>query len=395
MVRDRLQTGAGPLAVLALFLAAGCGGAPPAGGGVAAGEAAADRDGRGAGPAVANIDRAFDVGGHALHLRCRGRGSPTLILDAGSPDSSASWEPVEARLARMTRTCAYDRAGLGRSEPSPRPRTSGHMVEELRALLAAAGVEPPYVGVGHSFGGLNLRLFARRHPEELLGLVLVDPSHEAFVAGARSLLTREQWDWFQELERQLPERLDWDGTAEELAAAPPLGDMPLLVLVAGRPTTEPPAGFPGRFPGRELAALAARLCAEIASESANGEVITAGESGHYIHEDQPELVLEAVGRVIDACRAAGPGCRAPPAPGRWRRSTEVVCRVHTSQMEQAPEVPVSLEPSPTIEAYKRDVDRTLLRENLRLSPAERVEKMISVLRFVEEVRGAGRGAKRP
>lgn len=252
-----------------------------------------------------DLDGSFDVGGHRLHLRCRGQGTPTLVLDAGSPDSSTSWEPVEDELAELTRTCLYDRAGLGESDPSPGPRTSGQMVAELRALLAAAGVEPPWVGVGHSFGGLNLRLLARLHPEEVAALVLVDPSHEAFVAAARELLTAEQWEWFQELERHLPEQLDWTATAAELAAAPPLRDIPLVVLAAGQPPQEPPPSFPGSFPGPEIAALGRRLTSAIAEESAQGELVVAEESGHYVHADQPELVVETVRRVVAAVRATG------------------------------------------------------------------------------------------
>lgn len=118
-----------------------------------------------------------DVGGFKLHLQCGGDGSPTVILDAALGASSISWAWVQPEIARLTRTCSYDRAGFGWSEPGPMPRTVGRMAAELRALLDRAGLAPPFVLVGHSFGGLVMRVFAARHPADVAGLVLVDPAH--------------------------------------------------------------------------------------------------------------------------------------------------------------------------------------------------------------------------
>src|SRR5882672_3624033 len=120
----------------------------------------------------------IDVGGFRLNLRCDGEGSPTVILEAGAGDTLATWEWVLPDVRKLTRVCAYDRAGLGRSDPGPKPRTSERIVAELRELLLRAHVPPPYVLVGHSFGGLNVRLFASRNPGEVSGLVLVDATPE-------------------------------------------------------------------------------------------------------------------------------------------------------------------------------------------------------------------------
>lgn len=119
--------------------------------------------------------RMVDVGGHRLHIYSRGSGEPTVVFDAGLPGSVLSWHAIMPELSRLVRTVAYDRAGLGWSDPSPEPRTAESIVEELRRLLDRAGVPPPYILVGHSFAGLTTRLFAARHPEEVAALVLVDP----------------------------------------------------------------------------------------------------------------------------------------------------------------------------------------------------------------------------
>jgi pimeloyl-ACP methyl ester carboxylesterase len=119
--------------------------------------------------------RMVDVGGHRMHIYSTGNGDPAVVFDAGLPGSVLSWHYVMPDLGRLVRAVAYDRAGLGWSEPSPEPRTAERIVEELHELLERAGVPPPYILVGHSFAGLTTRLFAARHPEEVAGLVLVDP----------------------------------------------------------------------------------------------------------------------------------------------------------------------------------------------------------------------------
>ncbi|HUP27757.1 MAG TPA: alpha/beta hydrolase, partial [Chloroflexia bacterium] len=102
-----------------------------------------------------------------MFYRCIGAGAPAIIMDAGLGDTSETWESVAGQIAQITRVFVYDRAGVGRSPLSTLPRTSNRMVRELRALLVHAKVEPPYLLVGHSFGGLNMMLYASRYPHEV------------------------------------------------------------------------------------------------------------------------------------------------------------------------------------------------------------------------------------
>jgi len=118
-----------------------------------------------------------DVGGFSLHLKCAGSGSPSVVLDAALGASSVSWSLVQPRIAETTRVCSYDRAGFGWSEAGPLPRTAGRVAGELWVLLERAAVRPPFVLVGHSFGGLVMRVFAARYRADTAALVLVDPAH--------------------------------------------------------------------------------------------------------------------------------------------------------------------------------------------------------------------------
>lgn len=118
--------------------------------------------------------RKVRVNGHSLHVLEMGAGAPTVIFEAALGATSRSWALVQPEIARLTRTAAYERAGFGWSDRGPRPRVASRIVAELRALLANAGLPPPYVLVGHSFGGLIAHLFAAKYPAEMAGLVLVD-----------------------------------------------------------------------------------------------------------------------------------------------------------------------------------------------------------------------------
>jgi pimeloyl-ACP methyl ester carboxylesterase len=156
------------LGLLALLAVAGCGGGDEGTSTQAATTAAAPR-------AVHGL---YPPAGARLFLDCRGTGPRTVVLDSGlGADSTTTWAAVRPAVARFARVCQYDRAGMASSPPGPRPRTSQRMVDELRALLRSAGVRPPYVLVGASFGGLNAQLFASEHPREVAGVVLVDGLH--------------------------------------------------------------------------------------------------------------------------------------------------------------------------------------------------------------------------
>jgi pimeloyl-ACP methyl ester carboxylesterase len=126
---------------------------------------------------IAPPGRLVDVGGFNLHIHCTGEGSPSIILDAALGGSSLSWSLVQPELAKLSRVCSYDRAGFGWSDAGPLPRTAGRIADELRTLLNRAGVPPPFLPVGHSFGGLVALIFAHRFSTETAGLVLVDPAH--------------------------------------------------------------------------------------------------------------------------------------------------------------------------------------------------------------------------
>ncbi len=127
--------------------------------------------------AVTAPGRLIDVGGFNLHIHCTGTGSPAVIMDSALGGSSVSWLLVQPDIAQQTRVCSYDRAGFGWSDPGPKPRTAGRVADELRVLLDRAGIPPPFVVVGHSFGGLVMEIFAARHRADVVGIVLVDPAH--------------------------------------------------------------------------------------------------------------------------------------------------------------------------------------------------------------------------
>jgi alpha/beta hydrolase fold len=129
---------------------------------------------RRADPVLVGGGRLVDIGGRRLYLKCVGSGAPTVVLEAGFGGSSEDWRDVQRQLGRATRTCAYDRAGLGSSLPMPGVHDAGDEVRDLRRLLDAAHLERPYVLVGHSYGGLLVRLFAHSHPADVAGVVLLD-----------------------------------------------------------------------------------------------------------------------------------------------------------------------------------------------------------------------------
>lgn len=133
--------------------------------------------------------RLIDVGEHKLHLYCSGSGSPSVILDTGLGLPASSFGPLQRELAKTTRVCSYDRAGYGFSEPGPSPRTSKQVVSELRALLTNAHEEGPFILVGHSLGGVNVRLYQHLFPRDVAGLILLD-------AGAEEVLDSPVWEIF-------------------------------------------------------------------------------------------------------------------------------------------------------------------------------------------------------
>lgn len=274
-----------------------------------------------------------DVGGYRLHIDCVGTGSPTVVLDAGLSGSSLDWSLVQPELGRATRVCAYDRAGMGWSDPGPQPRTPRQIAGELHTLLTNAGIAGPYVLVGHSLGGKNVRLFAQQYPQEVAGMVLVDargeyvdantsPAEEqtfqrasaaqAFLyrvtrsVGLVRLIGASLWGGpampremrtegmllttsQRSVDAQTAEGLERASDDAQLQAAPSLGDRPLIVLAAGQNMTATPYWAEAQ---RRQAAL-----------SSGGRLIIAEGSGHYIQWEQPALVIDAVRQVIEQARS--------------------------------------------------------------------------------------------
>ena len=234
-----------------------------------------------------------DVGGYRLYLTCEGEGDPAVVLVAGGRGASATWELVQPDVAGFARVCSYDRAGAGKSDPGPDGARAQEIAQELHILLANANVDGPYVLVGHSLGGILARYFARLYPQELVGMVLVDTSHGDPEARLEAVLTPEErrlLELLRGLDFTLPEGLDLTG--------PDLGDLPLVVLSAGRPEPFLPPDLAKRIDRLRLA-----MQRELAALSTNSTHIIAQESGHSIQRDQPELVIDAIQQVVRAARS--------------------------------------------------------------------------------------------
>jgi D-alanyl-D-alanine carboxypeptidase len=257
-----------------------------------------------------------DIGNRSLFLSCSGTGSPTVILESGLNDTAAVWSAVQGEVARTTRVCSYDRANVpgGASDPSdgtastPRLRSGAELVADLHALLAAAAVPGPYVLVGHSVGGLLVRLYASTYPDDVAGLVLVDATHEDNWARLEEEIGPELWpqaieQFTQAVAGGFLEPLDLEVTAAEVRGARearPLPSMPLVVLTH----TQPPDAAT-LLPGLSVEAserLWGEQQADLTTLLPNSQQILAGESGHYIQLDQPELVIDAIGDVIENVR---------------------------------------------------------------------------------------------
>jgi pimeloyl-ACP methyl ester carboxylesterase len=280
----------------------------------------------------------IDVGGHRLHALCHGEKSPTVILDAGLGGSSLDWSLIQTEVATFAQVCSYDRAGYGWSDPGPKPRSSQQIVNELYTLLPKIGMKPPYILVGHSFGGLNMRLYACQHPEQVAGMVLVDASPEDQRTRMPKPPFKEklgqqiQWQMFrlrpflarlgllrlqgkpngviealptvlQPVARAIglrSEAYDWifgEAQAIELSeaqirAATSFPPIPLIVLTA--------AG--GDWPNTEVKHCWLELQAELARLSPQGSHRVIEKSGHFIQIDQPHLVINAIREIVNMVR---------------------------------------------------------------------------------------------
>jgi len=278
----------------------------------------------------------FDVGnGRRMYLECSGSGSPTVVLVSGQRASAQDWfittdapesSAVFPQVAAHTRVCAYDRPGtpvgeqFSRSDPAPQPTTAANMAADLHALLEAAGETGPKVVVGHSAGGLAGRLYAATYPDEVVGLVLFD----ALSPGLQDAETAEQWDIQRvllegDIEEALVEypdieRVDADASFAQVRAAPPLQPMPLVVISADQPwgpivpeliaSGGLPADIPADF-GYVVDEAQRQSQAGLAKLVPDAEHITDTHSGHNVHQEQPDLVAEAILGVVERVREGG------------------------------------------------------------------------------------------
>jgi pimeloyl-ACP methyl ester carboxylesterase len=274
-----------------------------------------------------------DIGGFRLHLWCAGNGAPAVILDTGLGGSSAGWGFVQPEVARFTRVCSYDRAGMGYSDPGPSPRTARRIANELATLLDRSGIAGPVVLVGASIAGFNVRVFASDHPERAAGLVLVDASHEAdahevprmarfvpllstvgvfrlfavsFGQGVESLppsvrryaqATRFRAAGYQAAADEI---IHIQESVSEVRNSRRKLAIPVVVVTGARGADE----------------NWRRLQQDQASLSERGCLMVAQQSGHVVPIDQPEAVVNAIRAVVEIARGHDvPLCETPAASG--------------------------------------------------------------------------------
>ncbi len=294
-----------------------------------------------AAPGADGLERVRLPDGRRLAMRCSGKGAPTVIMEAGFGGSSLAWARVQARVAKTTRVCAYDRAGYGLSDVGPMPRDGAAVVRDLDAALKRARIKGPYVLVGHSAGGLYVRLFAARRRDDVVGMVLADPSIEhqdrrfaaVFGPGAGSLegqRTRAARCLAATEARVSPQDPDyaacvsratgqlhasgvwrtqmseaetlWGATSDQVDR---IGDLleaiPTIVLTAE--ASQEGAAEPGRLQAQQLWSSLHR---EMAGRSLQGSVRKV-DSSHMMMTDRPGVIAGAVEELVGRARGETPG----------------------------------------------------------------------------------------
>jgi pimeloyl-ACP methyl ester carboxylesterase len=257
-----------------------------------------------------------EVGGHELYYECSGQGTPTVILESGGGGDSSAWAAVKLGLAGTTRICAYDRANLGRSDKVPGPRTYHDMTQDLRVLLEKAHIGEPYILVGHSMGGMLVRIFADQHPGEVAGIVLVDSAHPDMGLHLLACLPPEsadepenirylrQWfTWMSDSSHEPPfvdnEVLDTLVGNRQVRDVESLGDLPLVVI--SQAPNIPGLGYQIVASSEIDACLRQTwqdMQGELAGLSSKTSRLTA-QGGHMIPLEQPELIVQAITHLVE------------------------------------------------------------------------------------------------
>ena len=234
-----------------------------------------------------------------LQVRLQGEGARTVIFEAGAGDTMEVWKQIQPLVAAgCSRTLAYNRAGYDGSDATSQPRDSASIVAELRAELKRRNINPPYVLVGHSLGGLYMQYFARNYPGEVVGLVLVDSTHWNQGLSIDGTANTPYWGrssvtLFMPLIMRR-ELTDSAAAGEQVHASPPVGYLPTIVLSRA-------PGAPGALAQTSAARLRdAELQDEIAGDFPEAQHIQVSDSGHYIQRDRPELVVAAA-RELAGC----------------------------------------------------------------------------------------------
>jgi pimeloyl-ACP methyl ester carboxylesterase len=272
----------------------------------------------------------IDIGGRRLWVEAAGDAQPTIVLEAGGACASDTWQPVWKELTQLTRVCRYDRAGLGQSDRAQTPRTSAGVVADLHTVLQHVALSPPYLLVGHSFGALIACLYANQYRDSVVGLVLLDPtppdplgrwlavlppatpSDSATVRSLRDWVTLQCYDpsWNDE-------GIDQASSFKEFQQVASLNAVPVTVLLSAIPPWND-----DRELAPELAATFAQTVQEMAADvlrlSSQSQLISATTSGHFIHHDQPKLVVEAISEVVQHWRATDQFARSAKATSTSR-----------------------------------------------------------------------------
>lgn len=259
----------------------------------------------------------YDVGGYSIHILCRGQGEPTVIIDAGLGDDSSDWFNIQNRTSAETRVCVFDRPGYGWSDAGPQPRNSLRISNELEKLIQKAQIPGPYVLVGHSFGGYNIRVFAANHPHKIAGMVLVDASHENqyeilniklpqhFDRKSNILILPKASSSVTNKSQVLRERAFHAARAEisslyqsamQVRHYHDLPKVPLIVISRGQ------SEWHGRKDAESREKIWHKLQQDLSKLSPISQHIFARHSGHDIHLEQPDLVVGAINDVVAMSR---------------------------------------------------------------------------------------------